>query len=68
MHNPLEEHLQAVYMILQYLKGSPGKRIIFKKSENRHIEVFTDADWGGSVDDHRSTSAYCTFVWGNLMT
>ena len=68
MHSPSEEHLQAVYRILHYLKGSPGKGIIFKKSYDRQIEVFTDADWGGNVNDRRSTSAYCTFVWGNLVT
>ncbi|RVW89842.1 putative mitochondrial protein [Vitis vinifera] len=27
-----------------------------------------DADWAGSVNNRRSTSGYCTFVWGNLVT
>lgn len=27
-----------------------------------------DADWAGSVDVRRSTSGYCLFVWGNLVT
>ena len=30
--------------------------------------MFTDADYAGCSDDRRSTSAYCTFVWGNLVT
>lgn len=25
MHSPFEEHLEAVYRILRYLKGNPGK-------------------------------------------
>lgn len=44
MHFPLEAHLGAVYRILRYLKGSPGKGLLFEKCENRKIEVFTDAD------------------------
>ena len=68
MHSPKEAHLEASYRILRYLKGSPGKGLFFKKSEKRQIEVFTDADWAGSIEDRRSTTGYCTFVWGNLVT
>ena len=32
------------------------------------MDVFTDANWAGSVIDKRSTSRYCTFVGGNLVT
>ena len=67
MHNPHEEHLNAVYRILRYLKSSPGKGLLFKKDSNRKVEAFTDADWAGSITDRKSTSGYCTFVWGNLV-
>ncbi|KAL6327175.1 hypothetical protein AAG906_015214 [Vitis piasezkii] len=52
MHSPKESHLEAVYKILRYLK----------------VEIYTDADWAGSADDRRSTTGYCTYVWGNLVT
>lgn len=39
-----------------------------KKSQHRVFESFTDADWVGSTTDKRSTSGYCTFIRGNLMT
>ena len=68
MHNPCQGHLDAVYRILKYLKQAPGKGLLFKKSGDRRIEAFTDADWAGSVDDRKSTSGYCTQVWGNLVT
>ena len=67
MHSPFEEHLEAVYRILRYLKTTPGKGLFFKKNEQRNVEAFTDADWAGSVEDRRSTSGYCTKVWGNLV-
>ncbi|KZV29502.1 Cysteine-rich RLK (receptor-like protein kinase) 8 [Dorcoceras hygrometricum] len=68
MHSPYEEHLEAVYKILRYLKNTTGKGLLFKKSSQRNIEGFTDADWAGSIIDRRSTSGYCIFLWGNLVT
>ncbi|KAM2194153.1 hypothetical protein ACFX1R_028327 [Malus domestica] len=68
MHNPGEQHMSAVMRILSYLKGSPGKGILFRKNEHFRIECYTDADWAGSTDDRRSTSGYFTFVGGNLVT
>ncbi|RVW28219.1 Retrovirus-related Pol polyprotein from transposon RE1 [Vitis vinifera] len=68
MHSPTEEHMEAVYRILRYLKMTPGKGLFFRKTENRDIEVYSDADWAGNIIDRRSTSGYCSFVWGNLVT
>ncbi|XP_050877704.1 uncharacterized mitochondrial protein AtMg00810-like [Lathyrus oleraceus] len=68
MHSPLEKHLEAVYRILRYLKGNTGKGLFFKKTSERNVSIFTDADWAGSVTDRRLSSGYCTYVWGNLVT
>lgn len=66
MHAPTTDHLQTVMRILRYLKGALGQGLFFGKHKDRSIRVFTDADWGGSKGDMRSTSGYGTFVWGNL--
>jgi len=68
MHSPSEEHMKAVICILQYLKSSPGKEIMFIKGDTLNIEGYTDADWAGSIDDRRSTIEHLTFVGGNLVT
>lgn len=68
MHSPSPEHFEAVYRILRYLKGSPGKGLLFKRHGRLQIEVYIDADWAGNITDRRSTSDYCTFVGGNLVT
>ncbi|WKA06926.1 hypothetical protein VitviT2T_024803 [Vitis vinifera] len=68
MNNPTERHMKAVYRILQYLKKSPGRGLYFKKTSSREVEVFTDADWAGSLTDRRSTTGYCSYMWGNLVT
>lgn len=55
--------MEAVYQILRYLKGTPERGLFFKKSAERTVEAFTDADWAGSLKDRRSTTRYCTFIW-----
>ncbi|XP_062089616.1 uncharacterized mitochondrial protein AtMg00810-like [Humulus lupulus] len=68
MHDPCQGHFNVVYRILRYLKQAPGKGLFFKKTNERKVEVFIDADWAGSIDDRKSTSSYCTLLWGNLVT
>ncbi|KAK3037075.1 hypothetical protein RJ639_029917 [Escallonia herrerae] len=61
MHSLHEEHLEAVYRILRYLKSSQEKDF-FRKNEQRNLEAYTDADWAGSITDRKSTSGYYTFL------
>lgn len=68
MHSPSEEHMKVVIRILQYLKSSPSRGIMFTKGGNFFVEGYTDADWAGSIDDRCSTVGYLTFVVGNLVT
>jgi hypothetical protein len=68
MHSPKEEHLEAVMRILRYLKGTPGKGIVFRKNSHLNVFVYSDADWAGCPIDRRSTAGYFTFVGGNLVT
>ncbi|KAL5739715.1 hypothetical protein ACOSP7_028607 [Xanthoceras sorbifolium] len=68
MHAPTESHMDAVLRILRYLKGAPGRGLMFSKNEHLDIEGYTDADWAGNASDRRSTSGYFTFVGGNLVT
>ncbi|KAL0544471.1 hypothetical protein IC582_019587 [Cucumis melo] len=65
---PYEEHMEAVKRILRYLKTTLGKGLMFRKTDKKTIEAYTNSDWAGSVVDKKSTSGYCTFVWGNFVT
>ncbi|RVX08628.1 Retrovirus-related Pol polyprotein from transposon TNT 1-94 [Vitis vinifera] len=77
MHNLGEQHMNAVMRILRYLKNAPGKEILFAKNvDHQSIEVYTDADWVGAVDDRRSTSeaefkgmalGLCEALWLRLL-
>jgi Reverse transcriptase (RNA-dependent DNA polymerase) len=68
MHAPSEQHMEAVFRILRYLKGAPGRGIFFKKNDHLRIEGYTDSDWVGDITDRKSTSGYFTFIGGNLVT
>lgn len=66
MSNPTDNHWAAV--ILCYLKGAPGRGILYKNHGHTRIECFSDSDWAGSKADRRSTTGYCVFVGGNLVS
>ena len=69
MHNPGEQHMNAVMLILRYLKSAPGKGILFTKNVDcQSVDAYSDADWVRAIDDRLSTSRYFTFVGGNLVT
>ncbi|XP_034674238.1 secreted RxLR effector protein 161-like [Vitis riparia] len=68
MHNPSEDHMDAIIRILRYLNSSPGKGLLFSKNGHLRINGYTDANWAGNISDRRSTSGYFMFVCGNLIT
>jgi hypothetical protein len=65
---PRISHWEAVTQIIRYVKRQPGLRILYKPNGHLRVEGFTDANWAGSSSDRRSTTGYCTFFGGNLVT
>ena len=68
MHDPREMHMEAVFRVPKYLKSSSGQGIYFKRRGSLILEAYMDANWVGSIIERRSTSRYCTFLGGNLVT
>ena len=66
--SPTVDHWAALEQILCYLKGAPGRGILYSNHGHTQIECFTDADYGGSKIDRRSTTGYCVFFGGNLVS
>ncbi|XP_019059139.1 PREDICTED: uncharacterized protein LOC109117059 isoform X2 [Tarenaya hassleriana] len=68
MHAPTTFHWQMVDRILKYLKGTPNKGLWMRRNKHTKIIAYCDADWAGDRSDRKSTTGYCTFVGGNLVT
>ena len=68
MHSPRNSHFQAANRFLKYLKGTARLGITYQKTSKLDLIMYTDFDFAGSRVDYRSTSGYCTFFGGNLVT
>jgi hypothetical protein len=44
MHSLSEEHMEAVMRIIRYLKGGPGRRIMFRKHGHLKVTGYMDID------------------------
>ena len=55
--NPGQEHWKAVKRILRYLKGTMGYSLCYQGTD-LHLKGYTDADWGGDLDERKSTSGF----------
>ncbi|XP_026395967.1 uncharacterized protein LOC113290593 [Papaver somniferum] len=67
-HDPFIEHWELVKMIIRYLKTTVGYVLHLGASRNYSLHAYSDADWAGSLDDCRSTSGYCIYFRGNLIS
>ena len=54
--------------IFRYIKGTPGQGMLYEDRGHTQIVGYTDADWADSPSDRHSTSGYCVFIGGNLIS
>ncbi|CAL5374326.1 unnamed protein product [Camellia sinensis] len=55
--NPGRAHWKAVKRILRYLRGTADYTLCYQSSD-LHLVGYCDADWGGDLDERKSTSGY----------
>lgn len=53
MDYPTDFHLKAAYKVLQYLKRTIGKGILFQADNKLLLRAFADAYWATCVDTRR---------------
>ncbi|KAL6335591.1 hypothetical protein AAG906_030724 [Vitis piasezkii] len=70
MHSPSEKHFSAAKRVLRYIKGTIALGVQFSKSAEGDLKLlgYSNSDWGGCVDDSRSTSGYLFFLGSDIFT
>ena len=66
--NPGPIHLTAAKRVLRYLKGTLDLGIKYMSLDDSELCIFSDADWGNSVNDRKSVSGYVSMNAGGAVT
>jgi hypothetical protein len=62
MSSPTDIHYAAAKRVLRYLKGTSDYGIWYQSGGRGNLEVFTDSDYAGDIEDRKSTSGN-VFLW-----
>ena len=53
---------------MKYIKGSPGKGLLYGHNNHTKFVCYSNVDWAGSPSDRRTTSGYCVSIGDNLIS
>nr|GEW23491.1 uncharacterized mitochondrial protein AtMg00810-like [Tanacetum cinerariifolium] len=65
---PKKCHLHAVKRFFRYLKGRPKLGLWYPKDSPFDLVAYSDSDYGGASQDHKSTSGGCQFLGRRLIS
>ena len=68
MHDPCEGHLALVERVLRYIQGTTDHGLHLPASKSLDIVAYSDTDWAGCPDTHRSTLGFCVFLGDSLVS
>ena len=65
---PTKDHWIAVKRIFRYLKGTTHLGLLYNKNNDESLIGYSDADWGGDLDNYRSTTGYIFQIGGTAVS
>ena len=66
--DPKESHIRAVKRIIRYLNNTKDFGLFYPKECPFELVSYSDADFGGSRTDRKSTSGTCHFIGKSLVS
>ena len=72
MHCPTSKHFGTAKCVLRYIKGTLDYGLEYTKGKKAMLIGYYDSDWGGSLDDNKSTYGYAfsfgsgVFSWASV--
>lgn len=54
--------------ILRHVKGNSGQELLYENKGNTEVLEYCDANWVGCLVGTRSTTRYCIFLGGSLLS
>jgi len=58
-----ERHLHVMNRILQYLKTSPGRGLLFNKNNKLKMQVYINADYAGLLHPPQDIACSWVEIW-----
>lgn len=68
MESPTINHMKAAKRILRYIKGTIDFGLFYSPSNHFKLVGYSDSDWGGDVDDRKSTSGFVFYMGDTAFT
>ena len=68
LQSPCDSHWDAVISILRCIKGTLTQGVLYENKGHTQIVGYCDADRTSSPLNKHSTSRYCVFIGGNLIS
>ncbi|KAG6502978.1 hypothetical protein ZIOFF_035267 [Zingiber officinale] len=68
MEDPTTTHLKIAKRILRYIKGTIDFELLYSTSNHFKLEGYSDSDWGGDIDDRKSTTGFVFFMGDTTST
>lgn len=67
MDKPTQTHLDSAMMVLQHIKSSPKKGLLFSKDSVIDLIAYLDADYMGSFSNKNSITGFYTYLACNFI-
>ena len=68
MHQPTVADFGLLKRVLRYIKGTLHLGLHINKNNGLELSAYSDSDWGGYKETHRSTTGFCTLLGPNMIS